>query len=218
MTELSLSRIGKFIALGGVFSTHAADERPTKWPDVWLTPDEARIGPGQPIRLPPEVGDVTPGPEITAVVGDRLERASESEAADAIKGFTLSNDVTAKGEWPGYSYENHEVITGTGYKIFPTFRPVLTEYTEIDPDDVHGRKVEATIDGQVVVSGSTDAMSFDVGEAVAHASKIVSLEEDDLIALGDPGSPTGYLDDATEVTCTIEGIGELTNPVERIDS
>lgn len=205
------------MALGGAFSTHAADERPTKWPDVWVTAAETRIGPGEPIQLPPEVENVTPGPEITAVIGGSLWRASEAEALETIKGFTVSNDVTAKGEWPGYSHENHEFITGVGYKIFPTFRPVLLDYVELGPEEISGRHVEATIDGEVVVSGSTDDMAFGVGELIAHVSKIVKLKENDLVALGDPGNPTGYLDEASEVTCIVEGIGELTNPIERLD-
>jgi len=208
--------IGKVVALGSAFSTHAADERPTKWPDVWVTTDETQIGPEEQIKLPPEVKNVTPGPEITAVIGDTLWRTSESEAAAAVKGFTITNDVTAKGEWPGYSYENHEFVTGVGYKIFPTFRPVLNEYVEISADDVQGRAVSATVDGEIVVEGSTDAMSFSVGELISHASKITPLKENDLVALGDPGSPSGYIDNAEEVTCRIEGVGELTNPITRL--
>lgn len=216
MPELPLNSIGKLVALGGAFSTHAADERPTKWPDVWVTTEETRIGPNESIRLPPEVEKVTVGPEITVVIGSSLHRASESEAAEAVKGFTLTNDVTAKGEWPGYSQKNHEFITGVGYKIFPTFRPVLTEYADLNIEETMDLTVEAVVDGETVVSGSTSNMSFGVAELVAHASKIVPLEKNDLLALGDPGSPTGYIDDASEVTCRIERIGELTNTIERI--
>lgn len=216
MPELLLNSVGKLVALGGVFSTHAADERPTKWPDVWVTTDNTRIGPNESIRLPPEVEKVTVGPELTVVIGSSLYRASEPEAAEAIKGFTLTNDVTAKGEWPGYSHENHEFITGVGYKIFPTFRPVLTEYADLNIDKIVDLSVEAVVDNETVVSGSTSNMSFDIAELVAHASKIVPLEKNDMLALGDPGSPTGYIDDASEVTCRIERIGELTNTIERI--
>lgn len=216
MPTLPLDSVGKLVALGGAFSTHAADERPTKWPDLWVTADETRIGPGEAIELPPEVEDVTVGPEITVVIGDSLWRASEEEATAAVKGFTITNDVSAKGEWPGYSNENHEFITGVGYKIFPTFRPVLTEYVEFGADAVGEREVEAVVDGETVVSGTTAEMSFTVAELVAHASKIVPLEENDLLALGDPGSPTGYIDDADEVTCRIEGVGELTNRIVRL--
>lgn len=216
MPEMSLTDVGKLVALGSAFSTHADDERPTKWPDVWVTTDETQIGPGEQIKLPPEVNNVTVGPEITAVIGEPLWRASESEAATAVKGITITNDVTAKGEWPGYSYENHEFVTGVGYKIFPTFRPVLNEYVKIPADDIKGRAVSATVDGETVVEGSTDAMSFSLGELISHASKITPLKENDLVALGDPGSPSGYIDDAKEVTCRVEGVGELTNPVTRL--
>jgi 2-keto-4-pentenoate hydratase/2-oxohepta-3-ene-1,7-dioic acid hydratase in catechol pathway len=47
-------------------------------------------------------------------------------------------------------------------------------------------------------------------------SKIVRLEPNDLVALGDPGNPSGYIDNATQVTCAIESIGELQNSIERL--
>jgi len=36
-----------------------------------------------------------------------------------------------------------------------------------------------------------------------------------VIALGDPGDPSVLLDDASSVTCSIETVGELTNPIVR---
>jgi 2-keto-4-pentenoate hydratase/2-oxohepta-3-ene-1,7-dioic acid hydratase in catechol pathway len=69
-----------------------------------------------------------------------------------------------------------------------------------------------------VVSGSTESMAFSVPELVPHTSKIVHLHEGDLLALGDPGNPSRYIDDASVVTCRIEKIGKLTNPVARLNS
>jgi 2-keto-4-pentenoate hydratase/2-oxohepta-3-ene-1,7-dioic acid hydratase in catechol pathway len=59
-------------------------------------------------------------------------------------------------------------------------------------------------------------MAFSIPEMVSFASHVVRLRENDVVALGDPGGASGYLDDASEVTCTVESIGELTNPIERL--
>jgi 2-keto-4-pentenoate hydratase/2-oxohepta-3-ene-1,7-dioic acid hydratase in catechol pathway len=59
-------------------------------------------------------------------------------------------------------------------------------------------------------------MAFSIPEMVSFASNICKLRENDLVALGDPGNPTNFLDEADSVTCEIEGIGELTNPIERV--
>jgi len=204
------------VALGGAFTSHIDTEIPKKWPDVWIVPEQAIIPEEAPIRLPPEVEHVTPAPELTAVMSESLYRATESEARSAVKGFTVSNDVSVKGEWPGYGNENLDQILGTGYKIFETFSPVLSEYGPMAIGDIDDLYMEATVDGEVVVEGSTDLLGFSIPEILAHVSKIVRLEENDLVALGDPGNPSGYLDTASSVTCTIESVGELTNPVERL--
>lgn len=211
-----LRSAGKLVSTGGVFSSHTEAELPKKWPDVWLVPDEAVVHEGDPIRLPPEVEDVVIGPEITAVVGESMWRVDEEDVADAIAGFTISTDVTVKGEWPGYANENYPHITGTGYKIFPTFRPTLSEYVPLAIDEMTDLQVEALVDGKTGLSGTTAAMGFSIPEIFAHVSKIIHLEPGDLVALGDPGNPEGYIDDASEVTSRIERIGSLTNPVQRI--
>jgi len=215
--RISLPQRSKFVSLGGAFTSHTAAERPKKWPDVWTVPDAAVVGPGEAIELPPEVEDVVIGPELTAVVSESMYRVDESEVAAAIAGFTVTTDVTVKGEWPGYANENHPHITGTGYKIFPTFRPTLSEYVPFSIEAVGGLNIEAIVDGETVVEGSTASLGFSIPEIFAHVSKIIRLEPGDLVALGDPGNPSRFIDDATTVTSRIETIGELTNPVRRLE-
>jgi len=218
MTEKLLFDDGsKFVSLGGAFTTHTSSERPKKWPDVWTVPKEAVVSEGAAIELPPEVEDVAIGPEITAVVGESMYRVDESDVAASIAGFTVSTDVSAKGEWPGYANENHPHITGTGYKIFPTFRPTLSTYEPLSIEDAVDLHVEGIVDGETVVEGSTASMGFSIPEIFAHVSKIIKLEPGDLVALGDPGNPSRFIDDASTVTSRIQDIGELTNPVRRID-
>ncbi|QLG48893.1 fumarylacetoacetate hydrolase family protein [Natrinema halophilum] len=218
MTELPSGEIGKFVALGGGFQSHLDEkERTYRWPDLWVVPDEAVIDGGEPIEIPDRVDDVKPGSELTAVIGEDIYEADKAEAWDAIKGFTISNDVTASGDWPGWSDPDHGMVTGVGYKLLPTFSPILNEYVEKgDEADYDDLAVEVHVDGEPTVSGSTAQMTFTIPEMVSFASNVCKLHENDVVALGDPGNPTNFLDDADSVTCEIEGIGKLTNPVERV--
>lgn len=216
--DLDIADIGTFIALGGTYHTHQQEtERTYRWPDFWVLPDAAVVGEDDVVELPEEVDQVKPGAELTAVIGERIHRASEAEAWDAIEGFTVSNDVTASGDWPGWSDPDHGMITGVGYKCIATFSPILSEFVpkgdEADYDDL---PVEVLVDGEQSVSGSTAQMAFTIPEMVSFASHIVPLEEHDVVALGDPGSPSVMLDEAESVTCRVEGIGELTNGVRRL--
>ena len=216
--QLTKENIGKFIALGGGFQSHLDEkDRTYRWPDLWVVPAEAVISEEETIQIPDRVEKVKPGSELTAVIGEEIYEADKEEAWDAIRGFTISNDVTASGDWPGWSDPNHGMITGVGYKLLPTFSPILTEYVEkgekVDYDDL---AVEVRVDGKATVSGSTAQMNFTIPEMVSFASNICKLQENDVVALGDPGNPTNFLDDADSVTCEIESIGMLTNPIKRV--
>jgi 2-keto-4-pentenoate hydratase/2-oxohepta-3-ene-1,7-dioic acid hydratase in catechol pathway len=217
MPTLELDEIGKFVALGGAFSSHQNEKDVDyRWPDLWVVPSEAVIPEGDTIRIPDRVEKVKPGAEITAVIGESIWEASDEEAWDVIKGFTISNDVSVAGEWPGWSDPDAETNSGIGYKLFPTFSPYLTEYTpKGSKAEYEDLEVKVTVDGDVAVTGSTNQMAWSIGELVSFASEIVELNENDVVALGDPGSATKYLDDASEVTCTIESLGELTNRIKR---
>lgn len=218
VVELTPDSIGTFVALGGTFLSHLDEvERTYRWPDLWVVPSDAVTTEGDYIEIPERIEDVKPGAELTAVIGRTLWEASESEAWNGIKGFTVSNDVTASGDWPGWSDPDHGMITGVGYKILPTFSPILSEFVpkerEVDYDDL---SVSVYVDGEEAVQGSTSQLSFSIPEMVSFASHVVKLSENDVVALGDPGNPSIYLDNASSVTCSIESIGDLTNPVRRI--
>lgn len=215
---LEIDSIGKFVALGGTFLSHQDEkDRSYRWPDLWVVPDESIIQAGETITIPERVEEVKPGAEITAVIGEEIYEADEEEAWDAIKGFTISNDVTASGDWPGWSDPNHGMVTGVGYKLLPTFSPILGEYVEKgNKTDYNDLSVEVRVDGERAVSGSTNQMAFSIPEMISFASNICKLKENDVVALGDPGNPSHTLDEADEVSCKIDGIGELTNPVKRV--
>jgi 2-keto-4-pentenoate hydratase/2-oxohepta-3-ene-1,7-dioic acid hydratase in catechol pathway len=216
--KIDTQNIGKFVALGGTFGTHQEEKgRTYRWPDLWVVPAEGMVAEGEAIEIPERVEKVKPGAEITAVIGENIYEASKREAWDAIKGFTISNDVTASGDWPGWSDPDHGMVTGVGYKLLPTFSPILGEYVKKEnKSNYDDLAIEVRVDGEVAVSGSTAQMSFSIPKMISFASNICKLHENDVVALGDPGNPTKVLDDADSVTCEIEGLGELTNPIERV--
>lgn len=218
MNKLPPETIGKFVALGGGFVSHQEEKsRSYRWPDLWVVPEEGVIAENEAIKIPNRVEQVKPAAEITAVIGNDLYEANEVEAWDAIKGFTISNDVTASGDWPGWSDPDHGMVTGVGYKLLPTFSPILSKYIKKSEEEYYDNlSVEVRVDDEESVSGSTSQMAFSIPEMVSFASNICKLHENDVVALGDPGNPTNVLDNADEVTCEIEGIGTLTNPIERV--
>jgi 2,4-didehydro-3-deoxy-L-rhamnonate hydrolase len=64
-------------------------------------------------------------------------------------------------------------------------------------------------------------MIFSVAEIIAYVTRVITLEPGDLIATGTPAGvgvfrdPKVLLKDGDEVSVEIEGLGTLTNPVEK---
>lgn len=226
MPALDFTETNTFIALGGACRGHTvqktgrdAEREENEWPISWTVPHQAIIGDDEPITIPTYVEKVVPDAEPAVVVGDSLWQASPMEAAEAIKGMTVSNDVTIHGRFPGYPYpEQDGRALGRGYKTLPTFSPTCFDYVSDVPDTGSDElSIITEIDGVTVSRGSLTDFKWSIPELVSHSSKIYRLQENDIISLGGPPMMTEkFLDDAEQVTCIIDGIGELTNPIRRI--
>lgn len=208
----------KFVAVGPTFQSHQKEtERKPRWPDVWIVPNESVIHENEEIRIPNSVENVKPGVELTAVVGSEIWQTSRENAWKNIDGFTISNDVTVTSEWPGWP-EVGRMKTNFGYKMFPTFSPVLSKYQE-KKELKHYKDLEmiAEVDGKTSIKGNSSDLCFDIPGIISYISHMFPLNEGDLVALGDPGDADIFLDEAEEVRCSIETVGEITNNIKRTE-
>ena len=79
--------------------------------------------------------------------------------------------------------------------------------------------IQTTLNGELVQSGSTREMIFDLPYLVSYVSALATLEPGDLILtgspkrLGDLPAPRHYLNPGDTISVRIEKLGELTNPV-----
>jgi 2-keto-4-pentenoate hydratase/2-oxohepta-3-ene-1,7-dioic acid hydratase in catechol pathway len=197
---------GKIICVGRNFAAHAAehDSQVPELPLLFLKPPSSVIGPGEPILLPPQSENVEHEAELALVIGRGGRWIRPEKAADHILGYTAANDVTARdlqrrdGQW-------------TRSKGFDTFCPIGPWIeTDIDPADA---LITCYVSGQMRQMGSTRDMIFPVITLVAFISSVMTLNAGDVILTGTPAG-VGPLHDGDEVTVEVEGIGELTNPVQ----
>jgi len=96
--------------------------------------------------------------------------------------------------------------------------PAVVTADEVgDPSDLH---IETRHNGDVVQDEGTHLMIYDVADLVSFVSTRVRLQPGDIVATGTPKgsgtSRTSPLADGDEVTVTIEGVGTLTNVVDRV--
>jgi 2-keto-4-pentenoate hydratase/2-oxohepta-3-ene-1,7-dioic acid hydratase in catechol pathway len=198
---------GKIICVGRNYAAHAKehDAEIPKWPLLFLKAPSSVIGPNETIYLPPQSKQVEHEAELAVVIKQSGRWLAPEEAPEYILGYTAANDVTARdlqridGQW-------------TRAKGFDTFCP-LGPWIETDLDTAD-TMIMCKVNGQMRQMASTKDMIFPVDRLIAFISSIMTLKPGDLILTGTP-SGVSPLSDGDEVAVEIEGIGTLTNPVEK---
>ena len=199
-------RPSKLVCVGLNYKDHAGEVGKALPPEplLFLKPPSAVIGPGDPIRLPPGAGRIEHEAELGLVIGKRAHRVKAANAWDHILGLICVNDVTAREmqrKEPQY----------TRCKGFDTFAP-------IGPCIATGlgsgaRLVEGLVNGQRRQSSSTALLIFSIEHIIEYITFVMTLEPGDIVSTGTPEG-VGPLVAGDSVTVTVEGVGELTNPVQ----
>jgi 2-keto-4-pentenoate hydratase/2-oxohepta-3-ene-1,7-dioic acid hydratase in catechol pathway len=206
VTVLAPTLPSKMVCVGLNYRDHAAEMKkalPVE-PMLFLKPSTAVLNPGEPIRLPPGAGRVEYEAEMAVVIGRRAHRVSRARAWDYIFGLTCLNDVTARDI-------QHREIQYTRAKGFDTFAPCgpcVALGLNGDP-----RGVEAWVNGVRRQASTTGQLMFPIDYLVEYITFVMTLEPGDIISTGTPAG-VGVLNAGDTVSVRVEGVGELTNPVE----
>jgi 2-keto-4-pentenoate hydratase/2-oxohepta-3-ene-1,7-dioic acid hydratase in catechol pathway len=195
----------KIVAIGLNYKDHAAEMNkplPAE-PLMFLKPSTAVIGPGDAIRLPANAGRVDHEAELGVVIGRRASRVPAGQALDYVLGLTCLNDVTARE----LQRKDVQYTRGKGFDTFAPIGPCLA--IGLDPSAL---EISGWVNGEKRQSSNTRQLIFPVAEIIAFVSSVMTLLPGDVIATGTP-SGVGPLNDGDRVMVTIEGIGDLSNPV-----
>jgi acylpyruvate hydrolase len=149
--------------------------------------------------------------EIVIVIGRAVRRAGRAEAAAAIAGFTVGNDVSVR-DW---QLRTSQWMQGKAWEAMSPVGPVLLTADEVGvrPD----LRMRCLVDGTVMQDFRTSDMIFDPVDLVCYFSTAVTLRPGDLIFTGTgPGvgivrKPEVYLRPGQVLTTEVEGIGQTVN-------
>jgi 2,4-didehydro-3-deoxy-L-rhamnonate hydrolase len=186
-------------------------------PYMFLKLRNTVIGPGEPIQMPPETSKLDWEIELGAVIGKRCRRVPVERALDAIAGYTIVNDVSARdlNERSDYPFK-FDWFQGKCHDTFAPLGPWIVPAWQIeDPQAVH---LHLEVNGQTMQEDTTANMIWTVREQISYLSTIVSLEPGDVVATGTPtgvGMGRGiFLKDGDRIEATVRGIGTLANAVK----
>jgi len=203
---------GKIICVGRNYRDHweEMDAPDEIYPTIFAKFSEALIGPHDTIEIPPESRMVDWEVELAVVIGTAVRRAKPREAQQAIAGFTVINDITAR-DW---ARRTSQWLQGKTFESTCPLGPVLVTPDEIDASNL---AISCSVDGVVKQAANTADMMFTPADLIEYVSRIVTLQPGDVIATGTPGGvgwarkPTEFLSDGQVLRSSIEGIGELVN-------
>ncbi|MEU2357603.1 fumarylacetoacetate hydrolase family protein [Streptomyces misionensis] len=206
----------KVVCVGHNYTNHIKEmgrdlpHHPTLFPkfaDTLLGANDDIVKPAETDALDWEV-------ELAVVIGKRVRRADERQAADAIAGFTVMNDISMR-DW------QFRTIEWTQGKIWEASTPV-GPYV-VTPDEVGGVRpalqVSTVVDGQVMQRDDTGTLLFDPVFLVRYISTVITLRPGDIIATGTPAGvgnardPKVFLLPGQTVVTEIAGLGACTNTV-----
>lgn len=177
-------------------------------PLLFMKPPTAAVGSNEPILYPRDATDVHFEGEVAAIIGKRVRRTSERHALDAVFGYTCANDVSERAVQRVEMSLGHLLI-GKSYDTFCPLGPVIA--TGLDPANL---LLETRVNGQVKQSVRTSDLLFPVAQLIAYLSHAITLLPGDVILTGTP-SGVGPIVVGDTVDVTVEGVGTLSNRVER---
>jgi 2-keto-4-pentenoate hydratase/2-oxohepta-3-ene-1,7-dioic acid hydratase in catechol pathway len=195
----------KVVGIGRNYAAHAAEmagEPPTE-PLMFLKPNTAVVGPGDPVFYPRQSGNVHYEGELAVVIGRICRDVAPDRVDDVVFGYTVGNDVTARDL-------QRSDVQFTRAKGFDSFCP-LGPWIETDLD-VADLRLQTHLNGDLKQDASTKEMVFDVPTLVAAVTAVMTLLPGDVLLTGTPAG-VGPMRVGDEVEVTISGIGSLTNRV-----
>jgi 2-keto-4-pentenoate hydratase/2-oxohepta-3-ene-1,7-dioic acid hydratase in catechol pathway len=174
-------------------------------PEIGYRANNALIGHGDAIVVPPDLaGGLEAEPEVAAIIGRPVRNAVADEAREAIFGWTIGNDVSARpwqrGDRTLWRAKNSD-----------TFKP-MGPWIDTDADPAQATTT-MRVNGQSVTSFATGDMIFDAVDYIVEITKYITMSPGDVLWMGADGTASIAAGDTVEISVT--GIGTLRNSVVR---
>lgn len=208
-----LPHAGKVVCVGHNYEQHILEmghglpEHPT----LFTKFASALVGAYDDVRLDPAARGWDWEAELAVVIGSPVRRADAAQAREAIAGFTVANDVSAR-DW---QRRTSQWLAGKAWDATTPLGPVL-----VTPDEMDGAAdllVTCSVDGVEKQRARTSDLLFGPEELVAYVSTFTRLEPGDVLLTGTPAgvgaarTPPEQLRPGQLLETTIEGVGSCRN-------
>ena len=196
----------KIVAVGRNYQAHAAElgnAVPTE-PLLFFKPPSAIAADQAEIIYPPQSQRVDYEGELAVIIGKESKNISPEQAANAIWGYTIANDITARD----LQRQDSQWTRAKGFDGFCPLGPWGVRH--INPDALLQTFVNE--EDEPRQSSPISDMVFSPAVLVSYISQIMTLYPGDVILTGTPEG-INPLNIGDQVRVEIEGIGSLLNTI-----
>jgi len=208
------------IGTGGNYADHAAEARtgglvvaePVFMPYLW----GAVIGPEDNIVIPAEDTLTDYEVELSVVIGQTARGLTEETAMEAVFGFTVVNDVSAREVMVR---EKMQVMLSKSVDTFLPVGPHVVTKDEIP--DLYDLQIATYLNGQLRQHSNTGLMTVRIPALLAAITRTITLHPGDIVTTGTPGGvgffrdPPEFMQPGDTIVAEVEHVGRLVNRVVR---
>jgi 2-keto-4-pentenoate hydratase/2-oxohepta-3-ene-1,7-dioic acid hydratase in catechol pathway len=210
----------KIICLAFNYVDHAKEQglQAPEDPALVIKPRTALNSTNSDIVCPDFVTQLDYEVELALIIGKNCKNISVDDAFDAIFGYMVFNDVSARD----IQFKDKQFTRGKSFDSFAPCGPWITTKDEIkDPQNL---KMTTKINGELRQNSSSNNMFIKIPEIVSKISKVMTLEKGDIISTGTPAGvmlnkPNAvFLKNGDKVEMEIENLGMLNNTIKIVKS
>jgi len=205
---------GRILCLGVNYRDHAieAGRQVPTWPECFVRGTDSLTGPFADLVRPSLTERFDYEGELGLVIGAGGRYIPAEKALDAIAGYVVLNDATAR-DW------QRAATQWTPGKNFDGSMPIGPEVVTVDEVDVSDVALTAVLNNEVMQSARTSQMIVNIPAMIEFLSSFTTLRPGDVIATGTPGgvgfarTPPVWLKSGDVIEVSVEGVGTIRNRI-----
>lgn len=201
------------VCVGRNYADHVREMGSTvlREPVLFLKPSTAYAPEGSPVLVPRYCRVLHHELELGVLMGRRARAVPEAAAMDYVAGYALCLDMTARDVQDECKKKG---LPWTLAKSFTSSCPVSAFVPKEKIPDPHALRLWLKVNGELRQEGETSSMIFSIPYIISYVSKIITLEEGDLILTGTPKG-VGPVKENDEIEAGIDGVVSMRFKVEK---
>ncbi|DBA02454.1 TPA: hypothetical protein N0F65_008668 [Lagenidium giganteum] len=203
----------KIVAIGKNYEAHAREmgaKAAPREPVLFLKPTTSYVREGSSVLLPPGIGAVHHEVELGVVIGKGGRDIPERDSMDHVAGYVLAIDMTARALQDKAKSAGLPWTQAKGNDTFTPISEFIPKAKVPAPDDL---TLWLKVGDELRQRGSTSDMVHKIPFLISYISRIMTLEEGDMIITGTPEG-VGPVPANSTMTAGIDGLIEVSFPVE----